>query len=167
MGIIAGSSAISAVLTVLAVLVAIAATVLTAIFIMPEKKRKSLPKFFQILHDIFNFKSLLIEKILRIMYVFSTMLSIFTGFFMLFWFDVGYSYYGGSRIQWRGAAGLLVMILGPIVVRLVYEAIMMFIILVKNTVSINNKIKNQNKEPVVEETVVEVETVDEDEEITF
>lgn len=46
--------------------------------------------------------------------------------------------------QWLGGYGILVMILGPIVIRLVYELLMMVIILIKNVISINNKLKNQN-----------------------
>ena len=36
------------------------------------------------------------------------------------------------------------MILGPILIRLVYELLMMAILLLKNVISINNKLRNQN-----------------------
>ena len=46
---------------------------------------------------------------------------------------------------WLGGLGLLLMILGPIAIRLVYELLMMMVILVKNVIEINNKLKNQNE----------------------
>ncbi len=43
-----------------------------------------------------------------------------------------------------GGYGLLLMILGPIALRLAYEMILMLIIAVKNIIEINKKLKNQN-----------------------
>lgn len=131
-------------MSVLGVLTAIAATVLLYIFVLPEKKRENLPKILKILHDIFTFKSLFIETVLRALYVFSTALCVFTGFFMLFGFEV-HKFYYYNHTTWMGGYGILIMLLGPIVIRLVYEAMMMFILLVKNTIQINNKLKDQNE----------------------
>jgi drug/metabolite transporter (DMT)-like permease len=64
------------------------------------------------------------------------------GVLMLFGFET--TYWGD--IEWAGGYGLLLAILGPVVLRLFFEASMMFILLVKNTISINNKLKNQNKD---------------------
>ena len=36
------------------------------------------------------------------------------------------------------------MVVGPIVLRLIYELLMMVVLLVKNVIGINNKLKNQN-----------------------
>ena len=36
------------------------------------------------------------------------------------------------------------MILGPIMIRLVYELLMMAVLLLKNVISINNKLRSQN-----------------------
>ncbi len=139
--------AISGILSVLGILFAIAGTVLLYIFVLPAKKRAALPKFFRILHDIFNFKSLLLELILKALYTFSTLACVFIGFFSLFSFETipsyGY-YYTSTEIVWTGWVGLIIMIFGPILVRLVYEGIMMMILLVKNTIEINNKLKDQN-----------------------
>ena len=38
--------------------------------------------------------------------------------------------------------GIGIIIVGPIAVRLAYEGVMMFILLVKNVIEINNKMKN-------------------------
>ena len=43
-----------------------------------------------------------------------------------------------------GGKGILLMILGPIAVRLSYELVMMAVLAVKNIISINNKLRNQN-----------------------
>lgn len=119
---------------VIALLLAIVATVLAFIFIVPEKKRKTMGGFGKFLHDLLNFKFLIVEKILQATYIFSTVYVIFLGFFMLFEMDI------------YDATGIFVMLLGPIVVRLVYEFSMMVIILIKNVIQINKKLKNQNQD---------------------
>ncbi len=143
--------AVNGILAVLGVLCALAGTILLYIFVLPENKKENLPKFFKVLHEIFNFKSLLIEKILKVFYTFSTLICIFCGFFMIFSFQVYTDWYGDQVVRYNGWVGFLLMILGPIVVRLLYESLMMFILLVKNTIQINNKLKDQNNNPQNEE----------------
>ena len=130
-----GNVAVSGALSVVATILAIVVTVLAFIFIVPEKRREKLNAFGKFLHDTCNFKYLVVEKILQALYIFATAVVILNGFFMLFTVVFG---------QWLGGYGILVMILGPIVIRLVYELLMMVIILIKNVISINNKLKNQN-----------------------
>lgn len=122
---------LSAIVCVLAI---IATIVIFALFV-PEKRKERLGAFGKFLHNTFNFKYLVIEKILQALYIFMTCSVILTGFFMLF-----KSFYG----RWMGGIGILVMLVGPIAVRLVYELLMMAVLLVKNVISINNKLKNQN-----------------------
>ncbi len=129
---------------VLGVMLALAATVLAVIFILPEKKASSKNAFVRFLHKIISFKSLMLDKILKILYIFSTAYVILTGFLMLFGFENlfgGYSYY--LRPTWLGGYGLLLIFVGPIVVRIVYESLMMFILLVRNTIDIRNKLYNE------------------------
>ena len=130
-----GNVAVSGALSVVATILAIVVTVLAFIFIVPEKRREKLNAFGKFLHDTCNFKYLVVEKILQALYIFATAVVILNGFFMLF--TVVYR-------QWLGGYGILVMILGPIVIRLVFELLMMVIILIKNVISINNKLKNQH-----------------------
>lgn len=118
-----------------AALLAIAATVLAFVFIVPEKRREKLNAFGKFLHDTCNFKYLVVEKLLQALYIFSTALVILNGFFLLF-----QSVYG----HWLGGYGILIMVVGPIVLRLLYELLMMMVLLVKNVIGINNKLKNQN-----------------------
>ncbi len=134
----------------------LAATILSFIYIIPDKKRGGLNPFFRFLHDLFNFKFLIVEKILQFSYVLATSVTLIAGVFMLFWFEESWTYnsmansfYGGGgyepQMVWRGYIGLLVILFGPIFIRLAYELLMMAIIAVKNLVQINNKIKNQNE----------------------
>lgn len=126
---------------IIALILAIIATVAAFILVVPESKREKLGRFGKFLHDAFNFKFLIVEKVLQALYIFFTAYVILCGFFMLFMAPE--TWYGGR--QWLGGYGLLLMILGPIVIRLSYELLMMSILLVKNVISINRKLKNQNE----------------------
>ena len=123
-------------LGIIAILLAIIATALAFIFIVPAKRREKMGKFGKFLHDACNFKFLIVEKILQALYIFFTALVILVGFFMLFCSD-----WSG----WMGGKGILLMILGPIAVRLSYELVMMAVLAVKNIISINSKLRNQNE----------------------
>lgn len=133
-----GSSNAMGTLSIIALVLAIVATILAFIFIVPEKRREKMGKFGKFLHDTCNFKYLIVEKILQALYIFATAMIIFTGFFMLFCSD-----WSG----WMGGKGILLMILGPIALRLVYELLMMAVLSVKNIIAINNKLRNQNDGP--------------------
>ena len=112
---------------IIGAIVAVIATVLAYLFIMPERYRDTLPGFFQWVHDVFNFKSLLIEKIMKALYVFCTIGVIVVGILLLF----------GSNFLW----GVVCIILGPLVVRIIYEVFMLFILLVQNVIAINRKMQ--------------------------
>lgn len=174
------------ILTILAFVLAIVVTVLAFIFIVPDKKRDKLNKFWKFIHDTANFKYLIVEKILQALYIFATAYVFLQGFLMLFYVTPGYGY-GGP--EWHGGRGILIMIFGPIVVRLMYEFIMMAILLVKNVIQINNKLKASDDSarhdifatpkvneiiptakkatPVVEEAPVEVKPTEENTAGTF
>lgn len=122
--------------TVLALILAIVATVLAFIFIVPEKRREKLNSFGKFLHDTCNFRYLVIEKILQALYILLTAFVMLNGFFMLF------QSVGGI---WLGGYGILVIVLGPIAIRLSYELLMMVVILVKNVISINSKLGDNGK----------------------
>ena len=122
-----------------AVIISIILTILLAILVVPEKRRNGLPKFFQVVHDICNFKGLLLEKVLKILYIFSTINVMLTGIFT--WFSGGYNF-GMTFLT-----GLLILVLGPILVRLAYEFLMLFVLLVKNVIQINNKLNGRSDNP--------------------
>lgn len=136
-------SVLSVVLVVCSVMFALAATVLAFIFILPEKRRNTLPGIFRVLHDLFNFKFLIIEKILQAAYIFATAYAIIYGFIYIFaGFETSYLF----GTTWNGWMGFLYMIFGPIFIRVAYEGVLLIILLVKNVIQINNKLKNQNEE---------------------
>lgn len=140
-----------AIFLIVGAVLALVATILAFVYIVPEKRRVKLNKFGKFLHDTVNFKFLIIEKILQALYIFATALVIFSGFFMLFYVQEGYTYHSYYSTYttpsiWYGGYGLLLMILGPIVIRLGYEFLMMAILLVKNVIQINSKLKSESKE---------------------
>lgn len=125
---------------IIATILAIAATVVAFVMIVPERKREKLGRFGKFLHDAVNFKFLIVEKILQALYIFVTAYVILCGFFMLFMAPETW-----TGRHWLGGYGILLMVLGPIAVRLCYELLMMAVLLLKNVISINRKLKNQNE----------------------
>lgn len=108
---------------------AVVLTILAFIFIVPEKRRAKLNAFGKFLHDTCNFNYLLIEKLLQALYIFLTVFSILTGAYTLF------KSFG---------IGLVIMIGLPLLIRLIYEFLMMTVLLLKHVIMIDNKLKNQN-----------------------
>ena len=96
---------------IVGVIVGLVLTILLYVLVFPESRKASLNGFFQFIKDFFDMKYLLIEKILKFIYVLNTMTVIAVGFFYLF----------GSTF----VVGLLMIIFGPIVQRLLYESVML------------------------------------------
>ena len=140
--------ALPTIITILTIVLALGGPIVACILIVPEKRRDTLPSFFKWLHDIFNFKQLLIEKILKVAYIFSTVTLIVYGFLTLL-SSPAYAYYTTSLMTSSAISGLLTMILGPIILRLAYEFLMMIILLVKNVIEINNKLGNAPETPKI------------------
>lgn len=113
--------------------------------IIPEKKRANLNKLGQFLHDVFNFKFLIIEKVLQFFYVLATIACVCFGISMIFGVTA-YEWRNKIYSDWYGIYGILAAIVGPIAIRLSYEIIMMGLLLVKNVIQINKKLKNQTEE---------------------
>lgn len=108
---------------IIATILAIAATVVAFVMIVPERKREKLGRFGKFLHDAVNFKFLIVEKILQALYIFVTAYVILCGFFMLFMAPETW-----TGRHWLGGYGILLMVLGPIAVRLCYELLMMAVL---------------------------------------
>ncbi len=115
--------------------IALILTILSFIFITPRSKKERLNGFFRWLHEIFNFDALLIDKILKFLYIFSTLLAILEGFVLLFSGTVS------------GLICLMIILLGPVAIRLVFESMMMFVILVRNVSEINRKMGGMPAKP--------------------
>lgn len=120
---------------ILGILSAIAATVLAFVFILPDKKKAALPDALKKIADILDFRTLFLEKIIKALYLFLSFACICVGLFMLI--SVNYGFYTD---MWMGGIGLLIMIVGPIVIRILFESAMLFILLVQNVIEINNKL---------------------------
>ncbi len=104
------------------------------LFLTSKKQEKSLKGGLRWLRDFLTFKKIYLEAVLRFLYILTTCFVFATGFLMIFE---------------RGWRGLLLMIVGPVAVRIVYELLMLFIVLVKNVMEINNSIHGRAESAVV------------------
>lgn len=111
---------------VVAIILSLAAAIAVCICVLPEKRRNSLPTWAQVLADILNFKHILTEYVLRFAYIFITIFCIIGGLVL-------------ACGRYTTAMGLSMMFLGPIIVRLIFEAAMLWFLLVKNVIEINQK----------------------------
>lgn len=140
------------ILTILIALTAVAATVLLCIKILPAKYDGTFKmKPLQMVHDYFNFKQLYLETVLKVLFAFFSIYCILYGLFgatignfITVFERLSNPYY--ARFAWNAFVptffgGLAVAVLGPIVLRLIYEGLLMFVLLVKNVIDINNKMK--------------------------
>ena len=153
--------------TVVSLLAAIAVTVLLCIKVIPAKKDGTFQKpIMQQTHDFFNFKKLYVESILKVIYAFCTIFAFVSGIltavlgnFIFFisriidWADMGEyarryvdGFWSDTFVDMLGIffGGILAAILIPVILRITYELVMMFVLLVKNTIEINNKLKKQD-----------------------
>ena len=129
-------------LIVIGIVLAVAATVFICIRILPRKyDGKFGNKFMQFLHDFFNFKTFYIEALTKFIFILLTCLCVFVGFLLMFGKFEYYGYFGMTFTQSTFLYGLGIMLLGPLVLRVTYEFVMMAILLVQNVIAINRKLK--------------------------
>lgn len=117
--------------TVIAVILAIAAGIM--VYFMFVKSDKPVSVNLQKIRDLLDFKTMLIEPILKIVYI------ILTIFIVLFSFGL---------ISTSFILFLIVLIFGPLTLRITYELMMINIMIWKNTKEINGNLnpKNTKKE---------------------
>ncbi len=119
---------------------AIAGAVLAFIFLLPEKKAEKMNPTLRKIADFCNFKIFLSEYILKFLYLLCTIYCVVAGFFMLFsWETSGGSIFTFGIVS-HAPAGIALMLVGPIVVRLVYELMLLFFKLANNVSQINKKL---------------------------
>lgn len=129
-------------LIIIGIVLAVAATVFICVRVLPKKYDGRLDsKFLQFLHDFFNFKTFYIEALTKFIFVLLTCLCIFVGFLLMFGKFEYYGYFGMTFTQSTLLYGLGIMLLGPLVLRVTYEFVMMAILLVQNVIDINRKMK--------------------------
>ena len=132
----------------------IVAIILLYVKVMPKKFDGTFKEeILQKLHDFFHFKKLYLEEVLKFIYVLATVATVCAGAFMLLAYYEDFNWYTfTSEKQSTFLYGLALIVAGPIALRLSYEVFMMFILLVKNTIEINNKLgakKTEEPAPVV------------------
>lgn len=111
---------------------AVALTALLMVLVLPKEKDGRLPSVFQLLHDLFTPKVLVIEKLLQVLYVFLTCLTVLYGiviFFNGFFTGIG-----------NLVLGLLVLAVGPLVLRVLYELLLLLVMHVKTVREIQRKL---------------------------
>ena len=94
------------------------------LFVKPSKKIDN--KFLNWLKDFLDFKNMLIEVILKVSYI---VLAIFITLF-------SFNFIGSNFLGF-----ILMLTLGNIVLRLIYEASLIMLMIWKNTTEINKKMK--------------------------
>ena len=126
---------------------ALALTIFLYVKVLPPKLDGTFNnKYLQFLFDFFHFKKLYLEEVLKFVFTLATVACITIGAFMLLGYEEYYGYYSNRR-ESTFLYGICLMVGGPISLRLVYEGLMMFILLVKNTMEINNKLAAPKAEP--------------------
>lgn len=121
--------------TILGAIATIAALFYLYIFVLPESKSASLSGFLKKLRSFLLFKKLYIEAVLRFLYIAATVACVCFGFFRLFGVSKGWTGTSSTFLS-----GLLWMIAGPIITRVVFELTMMTVLLVTNVIAINNRL---------------------------
>lgn len=122
--------------TIIAIVIAIAAGIM--VYFMFVKSDKPVSSNLQKLRDLLDFKTMLIEPVLKVVYITLTI------FIVLFSFGL---------ISTSFVAFLMTLIFGPLIIRITYELMMINIMIWKNTKEINENIKPKNakKETKTEE----------------
>lgn len=110
--------------TVIAMVIAIAAGIM--VYFMFVKDKKEISKKLQTLKDLLDFKVMLIEPLLKVLYLISTIFVVLLSF----------GFISTSFISF-----LLVLIFGPISVRICYELILIRVMTWKNTQDISESVK--------------------------
>ena len=100
--------------------------ILVYIFFLSTKKEQKLSPFLKWLKSFLNFDKMMIEVILKVVYLVCTIFVILLSF---------------SYMAYDFGLFFLYLVLGPVFIRLIYELILITICIWKNTTEINKKIK--------------------------
>ena len=117
---------------------AVALTALLVVLVLPKEKDGHLPSVFQMLYDLFSPKTLVMEKLLQILYVFLTCLAVLYGIVVFF-----SGFFSGFQ---NLALGLVILAVGPILLRVGYELILLLVMQVKTTREIHQKLTQMTEE---------------------
>ncbi|MBR2641020.1 DUF4282 domain-containing protein [Candidatus Saccharibacteria bacterium] len=131
---LAGSAAGAGIWMIIAAILAIVGGILVY-FLFVKAKTEPKGKFGKWLKDFLSFKVMWIEPILKVVYYIATIFIVLYSFTFFGMFNL----MGGMAfLMW-----LLTLILGPIIIRIIYEMSMMFIMIWRNTKDIADNTKKK------------------------
>ena len=123
-------------LLIVAGVLAIAAAILAIIFILPDEKKAKMPKFIQIAADILNAKKSFLKAMLRILYIVLTLFCVIAGVLLLL---IGTIMTASIGMAGQTALyGIIVLIGGPIAVRIIYEVLMLLVNISEDVKALKN-----------------------------
>lgn len=122
----AGPAVSSIVWMVLSIVIAVVGGILVYFLFLNSKKDMKLTGFLKWLKEFLEFKTMILEVILKVLYLIVTIYVILSSF---------------SLISTSFIAFLFTLVLGPIFVRIIFESSLMFIMIWKNTREISNNTK--------------------------
>lgn len=129
----------------------------------------------QFLHDYFTFKELYLETVLKVVFTIASIAFITVGLLgatlgniIDLFGNIGeafeFGYFGGwiwDAFVSNFFGGIIFAVAGPLALRLAYEIILMFVLLVKNVIEINNKLKAPEAPAEEPAPIIEVEPEEE------
>ena len=121
---------------IVCLVLAIALAVVICVLVLPKGRRPHLRGFLAWLHEYFNFNILMVSTLLKILYIFIACLVLFSGIYVLFAINA--------------LGGLLIIIIGSVLVRLLYEFLMLLVIAANSLIQIRRAVSGEtsNPEPV-------------------
>lgn len=125
------------VLLIVSSIIAVLGAIALMILFLAKRNETKFTGFLGWLYDFLNFKNLFAEKLLKGIYLVSTIFITIFSLGYLFFIDTGNNF--GSKFL----SFLLMLIIGNVVLRVVYEFMMLKLIICKNTTEINKKLGSQ------------------------
>lgn len=122
---VSGDTTAIGIWTIVALILAIIGGILVH-FLFVKSKQEPKGKFMKWLKDFLSFKTMWLEPIVKVLYYIMTIFVVLVSF---------------ALISQSFLAFIVTLILGPIFTRLVYESIMMFIMIWRNTQNISENTK--------------------------
>ena len=105
------------------------------ILVLPDRRRPFLSPVLRAVADFLNMRRLMLEAILKAVYVFLNLLMILCGIFALF------------TVRDGVYIGILMILLGPIVLRILHETIMLRLVTLKTLQEVRNHLRGEDAPP--------------------
>jgi hypothetical protein len=116
-------------------IIAVLGGIMLSIIFLPKKNERSASRFYTALYNFFNFKKMLAETLFKILYMItSCWITLFALLLLIFG--------EGVNLRYRFISFMLIFIVGNILLRLVYEFLLVILVICRNIVEINKKMSN-------------------------